>query len=49
MYEIELIDGQIMWMNERIIMEIHRCDDGTFVITHFNEKTIKIKNFKKLN
>lgn len=48
MYEIELMDGEIMWMNESIIRTIRRREDGSFTITHFNETYKIIKSFKKL-
>ena len=50
MYEIELINGEIMWMNERIIKTIHRRDDGSLILTTFNPDTtgMTIKSFKKL-
>jgi hypothetical protein len=48
MYEIELMDGEIMWMNDRVIRTIRRREDGSFTITHFNETYKTIKSFKKL-
>lgn len=48
MYEIELMDGEIMWMNESLIQTIRRREDGSFVITHFNNTHKTIKSFKKL-
>jgi hypothetical protein len=50
MYEIELMDGEIMWMNERIIKTIHRSEDGYLILTKFNPDLsgMKIKSFKKL-
>ena len=50
MYEIELITGEIMWMNERIIKTIHRREDGYLILTKFNPDTtpMTIKSFKKL-
>ena len=48
MYEIVLIDGSTMWMNERIIREVHPNEDGTFLLYHFNDTGRKIKSFKQL-
>jgi hypothetical protein len=48
MYEIELMDGEIMWMNERVIRTIRRREDGSFTITHFDGSYRIIKSFKKL-
>lgn len=47
LYKIEMLDGSIKWMNERIIMKISSDDDGTFILTHFNDVHIKIKSFKE--
>lgn len=48
MYEIELLDGQKMWMNERIIKKVHTNVDGTFTLYHFDNAAMPIKSFKKL-
>jgi len=37
MYEIELLDGKKIWMNERIIEQVRPNDDGTFTLYHFND------------
>jgi hypothetical protein len=50
MYQIELVDGVVKFINERrIIMEIEWDVDGrTLTLTHFNNSKIQIKSFKKL-
>jgi hypothetical protein len=50
MYEIELMDGEIMWMNESVIRTIRRREDGNLVLTNFNPDSngMTIKSFKKL-
>jgi hypothetical protein len=54
MYEIELLDGKRIWMNERVIMKVVSNDDDTLTIYHFNNsiliiKSIKINDIMKLN
>ena len=46
MYEIELLDGKRIWMNERIIMKVVSNDDDTLTIYHFNNSTLIIKSIK---
>lgn len=48
MYEIELLDGNKIWMNERIIEQVRPNDDGTFTLYHFNRSTILIKSINKV-
>ena len=48
MYEIVLIDGSTMWMNERIIREVRPNEDGTFRLYHFNDVSIIIKSIKPI-
>ena len=48
MYKIELLNGNIKWFNERIIMKIHSNSDGTFTIEHFNSSEVLIKSFLKV-
>lgn len=48
MYEIEQLNGQKMWMNERIIKKVLTNADGTFTLYHFNDTVMPIKSFKKL-
>jgi uncharacterized protein YlzI (FlbEa/FlbD family) len=45
MYEITLITGEKIWMNERIIQKIECNADGTFTLYHFNNTSIQIKYF----
>lgn len=48
MYEIELLDGRKMWMNERIIMKVQPNDDGTLKLYHFNDTSITIKSINPI-
>lgn len=48
MYKIELLDGNIKWFNERIIMQITPNNDGTFTLLHFNYNKVLIKSFLKI-
>ena len=48
MYEIELLDGRKMWMNERIIMKVEPNDDGTLKLYHFNDTSITIKSINPI-
>jgi hypothetical protein len=48
MYKIETIKGQVVYLNERIIMKIHSNEDGTFTLDHFNNTSMLIKSFTKL-
>ena len=48
MYEIELLDGNKIWMNERIIEQVWPNDDGTFTLYHFNDSSIPIKSISKI-
>ena len=48
MYKIELLDGNIKWFNERIIMQITPNNDGTFTLLHFNCNEVLIKSFLKI-
>ena len=47
MYEITLITGEKIWMNERIIQKIECNADGTFTLYHFNNSSIKIQSFSQ--
>lgn len=46
MYEIELLDGKKIWMNERIIMKVIPNNDNTLTLHHFNDMTLIIKSIK---
>jgi len=48
MYEIELLDGKKIWMNERIIEQVRPNDDGTFTLYHFNDISFAIKSISKI-
>lgn len=48
MYEIELLNGQKMWMNERIIMKVLTNEDGTLTLFHFNNTSMTINSIKRL-
>lgn len=48
MYEVELLDGKKVWMNERIIREVHSNDDGTLKLYHFNDTSITIKSINPI-
>lgn len=48
MYEIELLNGQKMWMNERIIMKVIFNEDGTLTLFHFNNASMTINSIKRL-
>ena len=48
MYEIELLDGKKVWMNERIIREVHPNEDGTLKLYHFNDISITIKSINPI-
>ena len=47
MYEITLITGEKIWMNERIIQKIECNADGNFTLHHFNNSSIQIKSFSQ--
>lgn len=46
MYEIELLDGKKIWMNERIIMKIVPNSDDTLTLHHFNDSILIIKSIR---
>lgn len=48
MYEIELLNGQKMWMNERIIMKVLTNEDGTLTLFHFNNSSMTINSINRL-
>ena len=48
MYEVELLDGKKVWMNERIIMKVEPSDDGTLILYHFNHASITIKSINPI-
>lgn len=48
MYEIELLDGKKIWMNERVIMKVVPSDDDTLTIYYFNYSTLIIKSISKV-
>lgn len=45
MYTIELTDGTVIYMNERIIEKIVPNKDETFTLHHFNDSVLIIKSF----
>ena len=49
MYEIELLDGKKIWMNERIIEQVWPNDDGTFTLYYLDKsRSMPIKSISKI-
>lgn len=50
MYKIILENGETVWFNERIIMQIIPLKDrmGHYSLIHFNRESIIIKSFQKI-